>query len=210
MVRKTCEFIFTFNVGIRKICLIILIFAYMEIFYLYKKQILNVLIHMCMVVSNLWIYSVKANFFFPYFIRLCGMPSATRNTIFKMRSPNIESWFLFVLCKLNICCIKKLVSDSIVLSQLSIKYQRRYALFRTIIIYEGFFLVIMLRKIIFGIVDVIQIEVWTFIRWGISNTLIYQSAKSEIAVILFWRVYIYNGTNWWNKQARSVQQGLGN
>lgn len=38
----------------------------MEIFYLYKKQILNVLIHMCMVVSNLLIYSVEANiFFFP-------------------------------------------------------------------------------------------------------------------------------------------------
>lgn len=123
MVRKTCEFIFTFSISIRKICLIILILSYMEIFYLYKKQILNVLIHMCMVVSNLLIYSVEANIFFSYFIRLCGMPSATGNTIFKMSSPNRESCFLFVLCKLNICCIKKLVSHSIVLSQLSIKSQ---------------------------------------------------------------------------------------
>lgn len=140
---KTCGFIVTFNIRIRKIYLIILILSCVEIFYFYykKNQILNVSIHMSIIVTNLLNYSLKANYFVFLFHKtvwraICHWKSLS----FKWDEYSKCRFLVFmsVLCKVHICCIKKTGSHCAALSQLPIWYQWRCALFSTIIICEGF------------------------------------------------------------------------
>lgn len=85
-----------------------------------KKQILNVLIHMYRVFTNLLIYSVKSNFFFLFhkteWCTICYWKSLYLKLAKQFKRRILV--FICFFCKPNICCIKKIGSHSVVLSKL--------------------------------------------------------------------------------------------
>lgn len=139
---------------------------------------------MCIVVTNLLIYSVKANIFFSLFYKTVW------NTIcyWKVLPLKLDGYSKYNIMGLFLFCVnstsvelKKISFHSVVLSKLSIKYQWRYTLFSTIMVYEGFcfLLLITLRKI-----NNLW-HTWCHLNWGVefhylsSVSLIYQSLKSQ-------------------------------